>query len=163
MEPPSPELLSRTAATLAAASCVGLALENRISTSAWVRRGVAALLALAGIAVYFQLFTIPAPQFFHRWEMFHYVLGSKYADELGYERLYECVALADAESGHRDEVEARTIRDLHDDESISAARVLAEPERCLRHFSPARWASFRTDVAIFRRIVGDRQVWADMQ
>jgi hypothetical protein len=35
----------------------------------------------------------------HRWEMFHYYVGSKYHDELGYKRLYSCALVAEADDG----------------------------------------------------------------
>ena len=35
----------------------------------------------------------------HLWDMTHYYLGAKYFGELGYDGLYECIAVADAESG----------------------------------------------------------------
>jgi hypothetical protein len=34
---------------------------------------------------------------YHRWEQFHYFLGAKYFPELGYTRLYQCTAVAEAE------------------------------------------------------------------
>jgi hypothetical protein len=163
MELPSALLTSRAAAALAAVGCSALALEPGLHVPAWLRRGFAIGLSVAAIATYFQFFSIPAPAYFHRWEMFHYVLGAKYADELGYERLYRCVAVADAESGHEAEVRKRAIRDLHDDESISAASALTDPDRCKLHFSSVRWNSFRNDVAAFRRIVADADTWAAMQ
>ena len=49
--------------------------------------------------------------FYHRWEFFHYYLGSKYDRELGYERLYHCAAVAQADSGQANEVRARKLRD----------------------------------------------------
>ena len=39
------------------------------------------------------------PGFVDAGDTFHYYLGAKYFPELGYRRLYECTAVADAEAG----------------------------------------------------------------
>jgi hypothetical protein len=162
MQLPSEQTLSRVAALIAALGCGLLVFEARLPAARWLRRSVAPLLAAAGIFTYYEFFSIPAPAFFHRWEMFHYVLGAKYAPELEYERLYACSAIADADNGHRAEVETRALRDLHDDELIPAASVLRHPERCTQHFAPQRWLNFRRDVALFRELIGDRETWAEL-
>ena len=35
--------------------------------------------------------------YLHAWDTFHYYAGSKYFKELSYDRLYECIAVADSE------------------------------------------------------------------
>jgi hypothetical protein len=160
---PSEEVLSYAAAAIAALGCILLVFEPQLPARVWLRRSVATVLAVAGVFAYYEFFSIPAPAFFHRWEMFHYVLGAKYSQELEYEHLYACVAAADANNGHREEVRARLLRDLHDDELISGATVLRDPTDCTRHFTPARWRAFCGDVAVFRRLIGDRETWNGMQ
>jgi hypothetical protein len=127
------------------------------------RRALMALLALAGVLAYFPALRGQGGAFFHDWEMFHYVLGSKYAPELGYERLYVCTAVADAENGHADEVRARTLRDLRDDGVITGAEALSAPKACTDHFAPRRWREFRQDVSLFRQVAGSDARWAQMQ
>ena len=39
--------------------------------------------------------------YIHVWDTFHYYVGSKYFKELSYDRLYECVAVADSEEPGR--------------------------------------------------------------
>ncbi len=87
----------------------------------------------------------------HIHELFHYYLGSKYAHELGYTRIYECATVADAEDGLPPEVVNEPIRDLVTKEIVSPARLLADPERCTGYFSASRWATFKSDLAWFRR------------
>jgi hypothetical protein len=163
LAPPSAQLVARVAALIAALGCVALVVETRLRLRAWQRTGLAAALALAGVFTYYEFLSIPAPAFFHRWEMFHYVLGAKYSPELGYERLYRCVAVADADNGHRDEVSSRPLRDLHDDELTVGAAALRDPNLCTSHFSRERWRAFRGDVARFRGLVSDDATWANMQ
>ena len=87
----------------------------------------------------------------HLWDAFHYTIGAKYFDELGYDGLYDCVAVADAqEPGAAPGVSARLITDLRTNELVSASGIVARPEGCLHRFEPARWQSFRRDVALFR-------------
>src|SRR5690349_4107842 len=114
---PSDEVVARVSAAIALAACALLYLEARAirRPSRLLGHGVATLLAVAAVTTYFQFFAIPASQYFHRWEMFHYFMGAKYAPELSYERLYVCTAVAEAELGRRAEVEARPIRDLRND------------------------------------------------
>lgn len=163
MQPPDAHVLARVAAALACLGCLALVVEPRLSPSPWIRRAFAVALTLASVATYYEFFSAPGQTFIHRWEMFHYVLGSKYAPELGYERLYVCVALAEVENGREAEVRAHAIRDLRNDELLDADVALTESRSCQRHFTPARWAAFRHDVDQFRRIVSEPKTWARMQ
>ena len=112
------------------------------------------LLALGGVVALLTFFNFGAFHFgnyVHAWDTFHYYTGAKYFRELGYERLYECVAVADAlEPGLATRVAERKITNLRTNVLESSAEILAHPERCTAHFSPARWAAFRHDVAWFR-------------
>src|SRR5262245_45789533 len=128
MQLPTEREVSVAAALIAALGCAGLIFERELGRWPRLRRVLAFALMIAGVASYFQFFAVPRTEFFHRWEMFHYVLGAKYARELSYERLYRCVALVDAEDGLRERVLARPMRDLHDDALIPAASALKQPE-----------------------------------
>ena len=147
---------------LAAVGCAWLLWRRRQA-----RPRMAALatlgLALAAIAAYFHGFSPPYERYYHRWEMFHYYLGAKYAPELGYERLYPCVAVADAETGIPAIVAARRARDLTTDELVLAQTWLAEPASCKRHFGDARWRDFTRDVVWFRNAANDAVWWEQMQ
>jgi hypothetical protein len=90
------------------------------------------------------------PGWLHEHEVFNYYIGSKYFPELGYTRLYECTALADFSGGLQARVEARSITNLESYVLEGTQAVLADPQRCLRHFAPARWSAFQEDVAWFR-------------
>ncbi|HET7292237.1 MAG TPA: hypothetical protein VFM88_07425 [Vicinamibacteria bacterium] len=93
--------------------------------------------------------------FVHFHELFHYYVGAKYFPELGYDGLYECVALADREDGVAS-VEDRPIRDLRTDRLLAAAEALRSPPACRARFDAARWSGFRRDVAFFRgRLAAD--------
>ena len=105
----SESLVGRVSAGVAAVTCIALYLEARGVTAPRMRRPIAALLMFASVTTYFHFFELRAGAFYHRWEMFHYFLGSKYAEELGFDRLYTCSAVAEAESGKRARVVARRI------------------------------------------------------
>lgn len=98
----------------------------------------------------------------HVWDSYHYFIGAKYFAELGYQGLYECTAVADAEAGLRRQVATNTITDLRTNLQVRTFDVLIHPEGCLRRFSAARWAGFARDVAWFRARV-DGQTWRRMQ
>lgn len=141
-----------------------LYLETRSRhTPRWRAPVVAGALAVAAVVTYFHFFSLPGRGFYHRWEMFHYFIGARYQRELGYDRLYECTAVADAETGNRAAVMRRRMRDLHDDELVLARTALAHPEACKRHFSPARWAAFKRDIVFFRERAGGGAWWDAMQ
>ena len=80
--------------------------QKKAPRKVWAK-GIALALAVMSIGAYFRYGDFGFQNFYHRHEFFHYYLGSKYDRELGYERLYECVAVAQADSGQKNEVRAR--------------------------------------------------------
>jgi hypothetical protein len=90
----------------------------------------------------------------HVWEVYHYYVGAKYFPELGYQRLYVCSAVAEAEDEGAPSLKDRRIRDLATNQIAFAEAVLADPAACRKHFSEARWRSFRSDVRVFRERLG---------
>ena len=87
----------------------------------------------------------------HLWDGLHHHLGAKYVDELGYDGLYDCIAVADAEQpGGAARAARRVMTDLRTNQMTTGADVVAHPERCRGRFSPARWQAFTADVAFFR-------------
>ena len=52
-----------------------------------------ALIATLGLAAYFEWGRFPRG-YVHHWDMYHYYMGSKYFDEVGYEGLYDATAVA---------------------------------------------------------------------
>jgi hypothetical protein len=113
-------------------------------------------LEVLGLLGFFAYFNFGAFHFggvrIHLWDSFHHYVGAKYVDEVGYDLLYECVLLADAEEASgADAVAHRRITDLRSNHTVDGAEVLAQPERCRSRFSPERWAAFKKDVAFFRQ------------
>ena len=100
--------------------------------------------------------------FIHAWDTYHYYLGSKYFPELGYDRLYDCTAVADAEGGLREQVARRTLTDLRTNLRVGTQDLLEHPERCKASFSPQRWSAFTSDLAWFRGRVSASK-WEMMQ
>lgn len=142
----------------------GAVLRRRGRPEAFERLRARLLAALGVIAVltYFNFGFFHFGNFIHDWEWTHYYLGSKYFHELSYDRLYECIAVADSEDGLVLRVMTRKITDLRTNRLVSAREVLSRPDSCKQHFSEYRWALFRHDVRFFR----DRQSpqrWDDLQ
>ena len=126
------------------------------------RDRVLALLGLLALLTYFNFGAFHFPRFLHDWEWTHYYLGAKYFPELQYDKLYECIAIADAEAGLGEQVARRKLTNLRTNVLESTADILAHPERCKAGFVPERWQAFRADVEFFR----DRQKrgrWEDLQ
>jgi len=113
---------------------------------------VLAVCALVAAGAYFNLGRVPA-RFLHRWELFHYYVGSKYHAELGYENLYRCAVLVDADQGVPDDPQRR-VRSLTNDETVTVAEILQHPEICKAHFSAQRFREFSADIRFFRNGLG---------
>lgn len=106
---------------------------------------------LVSSATYVNFFSFHFGNFIHGWDTFHYYVGSKYFKELGYSRLYECIAVADAEDPKwRRRVELRKITNLRTNALETTKEILAHPEQCKDHFTAPRWQSFKVDIAYFR-------------
>jgi hypothetical protein len=128
-----------------------------------VRRAILAVLGLVAFLTYFNFGSFHFPNFIHGWDTFHYYIGSKYSRELSYDRLYECVAVADSElPALRRRVELRKLTNLRTNILETTANILAHPERCKQHFTPERWQSFHHDLAYFRTLENARR-WDDAQ
>jgi hypothetical protein len=119
-------------------------------------------LGILGTGAYWNFGSFHFGNYIHIWEMFHYYMGSKYFPELSYERLYECVSIADSEDPalkHR--VELRKIMDLRTNMMTRTTDVLANPGLCKEHFTPERWEAFKRDVRFFRIRHGAKR-WEDV-
>ena len=90
---------------------------------------------------------------FHFHEFFHYYLGGKYFRQVGYQALYDCVALADSEIAAEEHVPVRAgmpdgnrrwVRSL--DDVLSDRPYDAALDHCRGEFRPkfsdARWEQF---------------------
>jgi hypothetical protein len=143
--------------------------EKRLSVAgkaAARKRLRAAIVVVMGVLAFLTYFNFGAFHFYnfvHGWDTFHYYVGSKYFKELSYERLYECVAIADSEEPNlRRRVELRKMTNLRTNLVETTADILAHPERCKQHFSAARWESFKHDLRYFRTLENARR-WDDAQ
>lgn len=116
----------------------------------WRRRAFGVAAAVAALT-YFNFGAFHFGNFVHTWDTLHYYLGAKYFRELSYDRLYECIAVADAaEPRLARRVRLRKITNLRTNVLESTAEILEHPQRCTDHFSPDRWGRFTADVAWFR-------------
>lgn len=115
----------------------------------WTDGGLAALGLLAFLS-YFNFGAFHFPNYIHTWDSYHYYMGGKYFPELGYDGLYDCTAVADAQAGLTERVAARQQTNLRTNRQEDTAALLAAPERCLQRFSAERWQAFQADLGVFR-------------
>jgi hypothetical protein len=117
------------------------------------KRNVAILFTVLGFGVYFDYFNPNTrySEYYHRHEFYHYYLGSKFFNEVGYTRLYECTAIAEVELGRGANIRKRDIRDLRDNliKPTVDTEVIKDPKHCTDHFTKDRWAAFKKDVDWF--------------
>jgi hypothetical protein len=128
-----------------------------------LRDGLLIAVGVLSFSSYWNFFSWHFGNYVHIWDTFHYYIGSKYFNELSYDRLYECVAVADAEDpALRRRVELRKVMNLRTNMLGGTGEILAHPERCKSHFTEERWESFKRDVAYFRINHGVKR-WEDAQ
>ncbi|MGD0838174.1 MAG: hypothetical protein ABSB49_16165 [Polyangia bacterium] len=152
--------MTRALIWVAILACLGYAVLARLAPrlSARARRVAHTILiavlggsALLSVAVYLDFGLFRYGTYLNEWDFYHYYLGSKYAPELGYTKLYGATLLADAEAGARYHNPQGAIRDLATAELGPTAAVLREPQRYRNAFSPQRWSDFVADVTWFRQ------------
>lgn len=136
--------LWRVAVALAA---VWLAASRRLP-----RRRATLLLALLAVASTSQataveLWRFTTTSWVRVWNVYHYYLGSKYFDELGYRDLYAATLRADRE-GDDDWHDIRRVRNLAT--YVTEPRAAADRYRSDGNFSAERWREFSADVAALR-------------
>jgi len=147
----------------AAASAAGAALVLAIATAGAARRPrlerglclALAATALASFANFGELRHQTDRGFVHRWEHFHYHLGSKYFPELGYDGLY-VASLAAQHASHPGLAMGRRLRDLRTNRSTRAGDASAHRREVRARFTPERWQSFVADHAAFAESGGER-------
>jgi len=134
---------------------------KRRARACW-SKGVALALAVLALGAYFRFADYGYFDFNHRHEFFHYYLGPKYSRELGYERIYQCTAVAQADLGQANEVRVRKMMNLVTDLLVPAKVALEHPEECRDRFTAERWESFKSDVRFFRNS-SSLDTWNHMQ
>ncbi len=85
----------------------------------------------------------------HAWNMFHYILASKYFDEIGYFDLYTTALLADSKAkGGNYFSKVHQVRDMHTYRHISRKKALREAKKkgVKERFTKERWKSFQYDL-----------------
>ena len=86
----------------------------------------------------------------HYHDSAHYFLGAKYAPELGYTRLYDCVAMAAQDEDRWPAVPVQSVRNLRSNSIGPLQDALDRGHDCATRFGVARWADFRRDVVFFQ-------------
>ena len=86
----------------------------------------------------------------HYHDAAHYFLGAKYAPELGYTRLYACLAVASEEEDRWPAARPQTVRDLRSNVEVPLQTALDQGSGCSARFGAARWAEFRRDTVFFQ-------------
>ncbi|MFO0679256.1 MAG: hypothetical protein U0169_22200 [Polyangiaceae bacterium] len=130
----------------------------------WAVRTFLVLSALVGVAGYANFGDVGYHRIYHRWDIFHYYMGSKYHDGLGYTGIYEATAVAQAElsPAMREEVLSHSIRNMHTDTIEPASTALDRADEIKAKFTPEKWDAFKKDVEWFRSTC-DAKWWGDMQ
>ncbi len=132
---------------------VGLYLKKRGGGTRHTKISDTILVVLGAVALLSYVNFKPLSTQPNNWDLFHYYVGSKYFQEIGYTRLYACVARAEAENDDEAVAHAakrRTIRDLETNELVASRNYFFSENYCKERFSAARWESFKNDIGFFR-------------
>lgn len=123
----------------------------------------AALLTVGGAlgALSFYSYQLGSGVKYNAYEFFHYYLGAKYAEEVGYTKLYAAATIADAEPGWKQG--NGSIRDLETGRMVSVRDVVAREKKAVQaRFTPERWTEFTRDVSNFHKSFRQPRVWNKM-
>jgi hypothetical protein len=108
------------------------------------------LLALAAPLAYTNFGVFAGYWSVHYHDAAHYFFGAKYAAELGYTRLYDCLATAAWQEQRWPSDARQPVRDLRSNKLRSLSDTLKNGPMCTAGFTPSRWADFRRDVVFFQ-------------
>lgn len=119
---------------------------ERLRSSTIVALSISALLS---IGCYVDWGRFRYGTYLNEWDVYHYYVGTKYADELGYFGLYESTLVADVESIHRYHNPHHRIRDLRTSAWVDVEDVLERRTEIRGRFTDERWTAFVSDVRFF--------------
>ncbi len=136
---------------LTAAFCCYVALRHLPSAKRRLRCALAIGLVLATTASVLAYFNFGRFQgswgLVHRWEQFHFYMGSKYLTEIGYDNIYRASIVAVAERTQR--FPPGRMRDPISFEIVSTQIPADEALAVRARFSPERWKEFQHDLHFF--------------
>ena len=90
----------------------------------------------------------------HYWEQFHFYLGAKYQNEVGWFDLYKAALIADRDvDGPHILGSVTETRDLTNFEVVKVEQALADAGRVRAQFSDERWSTFKEDLRRFSALV----------
>jgi hypothetical protein len=111
------------------------------------------LAVLFSFAVFHNFGTMRGGTFVQVADMFHYYLGSKYFEEVGYFDLYNAVIVADTEQNN-ELARSPFYTDLRTYQNAPIQKAIDDAARVRRLFSDERWSAFKDDVDYFKRATG---------
>ncbi len=120
--------------------------------------------ALVSLLVYSNFLTFHGPinkdevRHLQSWDMFHYVIGTRYHAELGYDHFYDACLLAlrevESDVSDRDFWSRISYRDMRNYEIMPATVALLQSEEIKAAFTEERWTRFVADIAVFYNDLG---------
>ncbi len=145
---------------LLAALCLLIVFRRRDAPRA--QAAVAVLLVVSALlgAFYFNLGNILRWDYFNSYEFYHYYIGTKYHEEVGYSDMYLATAGALQESTRY--TPPASVRDLDAEAPIPIFRAEDRIAAVKAGFTPGRWAEFRKDVEYFRSDFRNDDLWNRM-
>ncbi len=123
--------------------------------------GVLGVCAVLAVANYHDYGVFRYGTYLNEWDVYHYYLGTKYSQEVGYTHMYGATLVADDTSRERAAKTKQRLRDLTTYRYRLLKDILAEGHKYRGRFSEERWKEFVADVNWFRaQLPPDR--WAKL-
>jgi hypothetical protein len=125
----------------------------------WLGRALLlSFVVLCAVAFFYGARGLGTKHFTKYHDAFHYYIGSKYYDELGYFDLYVCTAQALARSSYA-VPEDTPMRDLHTYDMVLLGDKIHSVD-CVKKFGGPRWTQFQSDVTFFAKQAGPKAIAA---
>ncbi len=129
---------------------------GRLSEPTTKRARAALLAVLAGsavlsVATYVDFGRFRYGTYLNEWDFYHYFVGTKYADDVGYMELYATTWVADEAGGLVYDNPEHRLRDLRTSEFVDVSTVAARRDALRGRLTPARFEALVADVGWFTR------------
>ncbi|MCB1120715.1 MAG: hypothetical protein KJT03_04145 [Verrucomicrobiae bacterium] len=132
---------------------------KKISIPGTWRKAILTGCAALSLFSYSNFFTFHGPmgdgkvRIYQTWDMFHYVIGARYQQELGYDHFYDACLLAlneiDEELEDAEFWRRFTYRDMRTYEILPASAAWLQREEIKDKFTTMRWDQFVEDIRFF--------------
>lgn len=137
---------------------------NKLKSKSVFKYTILTFSAVGSLLVYTNFLTFHGPlnkeevRLLQTWDMFHYIIGSRYQPELGYDHFYDASLLAlreiEREQPDREFWTKLSYRDMRTYQLLPGTAALLQEEEIKALFPKERWVQFVKDIRVFYEDLG---------